>query len=310
MEVCSDQPDQAASELQEGLVIGHRGKGLLVEDNQRKVFLCHTRRRLGSVAVGDKVIWKSEIGDTAVVESILPRQSLLSRPAAREKLRPFAANIDTMYIVSAPEPTPDFLLIDQCVVMCEQNNITPHLILNKIDIATKTQLDSLNQAFQVYSDIGYSVFQTSANKGQGISQLEAALNHHVSILTGQSGVGKSSLTLTLLPQREIRIGGLSEASGHGKHTTTAATLYHLPAGGDLIDSPGLAVFGLAGISQQQLAWGYCEFRTYIEQCRFNDCKHHRDMGCAVSQAVQTGGISQGRYQRYLKLSERISSVKL
>ncbi|MEE9426007.1 MAG: ribosome small subunit-dependent GTPase A [Methylococcales bacterium] len=308
MEVSSNQPDQAEVKLQEGLVIGHRGKGLLVEDKHNKVFLCHTRRRLGSVTVGDRVIWKAESGDTAVVESILPRQSLLSRPAARDKQRPFAANIDTMYIVSAPEPTPDFLLIDQCVVMCEHNNITPHLILNKIDIATKLQLDSLNQAFQVYSDIGYTIFQTSADNGLGIKQLETALNHHVSILTGQSGVGKSSLTSTLLPQREIRIGGLSETSGHGKHTTTAATLYHLPNGGDLIDSPGLAVFGLAGLSQQQLAWGYREFRLYIEQCRFNDCKHHQDKGCAVTKAAQTGNISQGRYQRYLKLCERIPSA--
>lgn len=308
MEVCSNQPNLSEILLQEGLVIGHRGKGLLVEDKHNKVFLCHTRRRLGSVTVGDRVIWKAESGNTAVVESILPRQSLLSRPAARDKQRPFAANIDTMYIVSAPEPTPDFLLIDQCIVMCEHNSIAPHLILNKIDIATKQQLDSLNQAFQVYSDIGYSVFQTSADTGQGIKQLEATLNHHVSILTGQSGVGKSSLTSTLLPQREIRIGGLSEASGHGKHTTTAATLYHLPTGGDLIDSPGLAVFGLAGISQQQLAWGYREFHEYIEQCRFNDCQHHQDKDCAVANAVNTGNINQGRYQRYLKLRDRILSA--
>jgi ribosome biogenesis GTPase len=293
---------------QQGLVIGHRGKGLLVEDSDSNVFLCHTRRRLGSVAVGDRVIWKAESGDTAVVERILPRRSLLSRPGAREKQRPFAANIDTMYIVCAPEPEPDFLLVDQCVVMCEHNKITPHLILNKVDIATEQQLDYLNPAFQVYADIGYSVFQTSAHTGQEMSRLEAALNDHTSILTGQSGVGKSSLTLKLLPEREIRIGGLSEASGHGKHTTTAATLYHLPTGGDLIDSPGLAVFGLAGISQQQLAWGYREFRSYIEQCRFNDCKHQQDKGCAVAEAVQQTSISQGRYQRYLKLCERLQSV--
>ena len=305
MQVCSDQSDKTAEQLQEGLVIGHRGKGLLVEDIHNNVFLCHTRRRLGSVTVGDRVIWKAEIGDTAVVKSVLPRRSLLSRPAARNKERPYAANIDTMYIVSAPKPIPDFLLIDQCVVMCEQHNIVPHLILNKIDIATKAQLDSLKKAFQVYYDVGYSIFETSANNGQGIKRLETALNHHVNILTGQSGVGKSSLTSKLLPQREIRIGGLSEASGHGKHTTTAATLYHLPAGGDLIDSPGLAVFGLAGISQQQLAWGYREFRPYIEKCRFNNCKHHQDKGCAITTAIQKGSINQFRYQRYLKLSERI-----
>lgn len=309
MEVCADLSDQAAVELQQGLVIGHRGKGLLVEDNDSNVFLCHTRRRLGAVTVGDHVLWKAETGDTAVVETILPRRSLLSRPGVRDKQRPFAANIDTMYIVCAPEPEPDFLLIDQCIVMCEHNNIAAHLILNKVDMTTQKQLDMLNQIFHIYYDLGYPYFQTSAHTGREMSQLRVALDNHVSILTGQSGVGKSSLTSTLLPQREIRIGGLSQSSGHGKHTTTAATLYHLPDGGDLIDSPGLAVFGLAGISQQQLAWGYREFREYIEQCRFNDCKHHKDKGCAIVEAVESGNISQSRYQRYLKLRERIQSAQ-
>ncbi|HFD12376.1 MAG TPA: ribosome small subunit-dependent GTPase A [Crenotrichaceae bacterium] len=296
-----------AEGLQEGLVIGHRGKGLLVEDKNNAVLLCHTRRRLGLVAVGDKVLWKAEAGDTAVVEQVLPRFSSLARPGARDKHRLFAANIDAMYIVSAPEPDPDYLLIDQCIVMCEQNHITPNLILNKVDIASKQQIDCLNQSFQTYENIGYQVFKTSAVIGQGIKSLETALNHHINIFTGQSGVGKSSLTSVLLPQRKIRIGELSETSGHGKHTTTAATLYHLPTGGDLIDSPGLAVFGLAGISQQQLAWGYREFREYIKLCRFNDCKHHQDKGCAVAIAVESGKICTLRYQRYLKLSKRIYS---
>lgn len=298
-------PDQSTQSQQKGLVIGHRGKGILVEDTLNNIWLCHTRRRLGAVAVGDRVLWKAEAGDTAVVEQILPRQSLLMRPGSGHKKRLFAANIDTMYIVCAPEPTPDFLLIDQCIVMCEHNNITPHLIFNKIDIASKQQLKTLDIIFQIYSDIGYQVFKTSAKSGLGVNQLENALNNHISILTGQSGVGKSSLSSSLLPQREIRIGDLSETSGHGKHTTTAATLYHLASGGDLIDSPGLAVFGLTEISQQQLAWGYREFRAYIDLCQFNNCKHHQDKGCAVTNALKTGEISHQRYQHYLKLSERV-----
>ncbi len=303
----TNQPDQPEQKQQVGLVIGHRGKGLLVEDSNNTVLLCHTRRKLAAAVVGDRVMWRAGNGNTGVVEQILPRHSILQRPGSRNKNRLFAANIDAMYIVCAPKPAPDFLLIDQCIVMCENNHISPHLILNKIDTVTQPELESLINAFQTYTDSGHKLFNTSVKNGHGMVQLETALNNHVNILTGQSGVGKSSLTSSLLPQREIRIGSLSDASGHGKHTTTAATLYHLPNGGDIIDSPGLSVFGLADITQHTLAWGYREFRPFIEQCQFNDCKHHQDKGCAVTHAVQFGKINQSRYQRYLKLSERINT---
>jgi len=305
--VCSEQPEHTVEARLEGLVIGHRGNGLLVEMQQGTSMLCHTRRRLGCVAVGDKVVLKQESGNSAVVERILPRHSLLLRPGAANRQRVFAANVDTLCIVTAPEPAADFLLIDQCLVVCEQNGITAQLIFNKIDLLVEADFESFQQTFKIYVDIGYQIIETSIKNGQGIKRLEGSLRHHVSVLTGQSGVGKSSLTSVLLAKPEIRVGSLSEASGHGKHTTTSATLYHLPSGGDLIDSPGLAVFGLVGISQQQLAWGYREFRPYIERCRFNDCKHHLDKGCAVIKAVESGELTRQRYQRYLKLFARITA---
>lgn len=307
MALCNHQPDQSDPVCREGLVIGHRGKGILVETTDQTVLLCQTRRRLGALAVGDRVIWKPESGDSGVIERILPRHSVLLRPGHGSKNRLYSANVDAMFIVSAVVPEPDFLLIDQCIVMCETNQITAHLVINKIDKLSETvNHKTLMQTFSLYQTIGYQLHQTCVPSRQGISQLQTAFKDGINILTGQSGVGKSSLTALLLPQREIRIGNLSQSSQHGKHTTTSATLYHLPDGGDLIDSPGLSVFGLADITQQQLAWGYKEFRPFIENCRFNDCRHHQDKGCHVKQAVMEDIINPDRYQRYLKLSKRLS----
>lgn len=306
MALCNHQPDQSDPASREGLVIGHRGKGILVETADHTVLLCQTRRRLGALVVGDRVIWKPESGDSGVIEKILDRHSVLLRPGHGNKKRLYSANVDAMFIVSAVVPEPDFLLIDQCIVMCETNQITAHLVINKIDKLAETDDHThFMQTFSLYQTIGYQLHQTCVPSRLGISQLQTAFKDGINILTGQSGVGKSSLTALLLPQREIRIGNLSQSSQHGKHTTTSATLYHLPNGGDLIDSPGLSVFGLADISQQQLAWGYKEFRPHIENCRFNDCRHHQDKGCHVQQAVKDGKINPDRYQRYLKLSDRL-----
>ena len=126
------------------------------------------------------------------------------------------------------------------------------------------------------------------------------------MFAGQSGVGKSSLTNTILPDKNLRTNEISERSGLGRHTTTAATLYHLPKGGELIDSPGVAVFGLAEIKGHDLAWGYREFQPHIGHCRFNDCRHIHDKGCAVREAVATGEIATARQKRYLKLLDKLA----
>jgi ribosome biogenesis GTPase len=127
----------------------------------------------------------------------------------------------------------------------------------------------------------------------------------VSIFTGQSGVGKSSLTNTLIPDKNLKTNTVSATTKHGRHTTTAATLYHLPEGGDLIDSPGVAIFGLADINVGQLAQGYREFLPFLAQCKFNDCSHHLDKGCAVRAAVESGEIPTSRYERFLKLHDKM-----
>ncbi len=289
------------TELQTGLVISHLGKGIAVElDNT--IILCQTRRKLETLAAGDKVKVTIVAQGQGRIEELLPRHSLLARPNKGNKIRPVAANIDQVFVVFASEPFCDFLLIDQYLAICENHHINALLIYNKADLVAS---DTIENELATYLNLGYPLFRVSAIENTGIEQLQQALSHKISIFSGQSGVGKSSLTNTLIPDKDLKTNTVSAITKHGRHTTTAATLYHLPKSGDLIDSPGVAIFGLAGLSEQQLAQGYREFQPFIEQCKFNDCRHVKDKGCAVREAVEAGSISKTRYQRFLKLREKM-----
>ncbi len=289
------------TDLHDGLVISHLGKGIAVEVDGH-IILCQTRRKIATVTAGDKVKIRIVAQDQGCIEELLPRHSLLERPNKGTKTRPVAANIDQIFVVFATEPFCDFLLIDQYLAICENRNISALLIYNKADLATA---DNIEQELETYLSLGYTLFRVSAKKNIGIDKLQQALSNKISIFTGQSGVGKSSLTNALIPDKELKTNTVSAITKHGRHTTTAATLYHLPKGGDLIDSPGVAIFGLAGLSENQLAHGYREFQPYIERCQFNDCRHLKDKGCAVQKAVEDGIISQSRYQRFVKLREKM-----
>ncbi len=290
------------AELQEGLVIAHLGQGIAVE-HDGKIILCQTLRRLDTVAVGDKVLWTLAAPDQGRIEEILPRRSVLARPSRNDKLRPVAVNLDRIFVVFAVEPHCDFLLLDQYLAVCENNNIDAALILNKTDLY---QSEAIEAELKTYTDLGYALYRVSAQQNLGLDTLKAALKDQVSMLAGQSGVGKSSLTNAIIPDKEVKTNTISATTKHGRHTTTAATLYHLPEGGDLIDSPGVAIFGLAGLSEYQLANGYREFQPYIDQCQFNDCRHLKDKGCAIIVAVENGEITSTRYDRFLKLREKMA----
>ncbi len=289
------------SELLEGLVISHFGQGIAVE-HDHEIILCQTLRRLETVAVGDKVLWTLSSPGQGRIEEILPRRSLLERPSRNGKTRPVAANIDTIFVVFAVEPHCDFLLIDQYLAVCENHNIDAALILNKTDLP---QTDIIEKELLDYINLGYPLYRVSAWANLGMDELKSALKDQVSMLAGQSGVGKSSLTNAIIPDKDLKTNTVSATTKHGRHTTTAATLYHLNDGGDLIDSPGVAIFGLAGLTEQRLAYGYREFQPFIDKCQFNDCRHLKDKGCAVLMAVDSGEISMTRYQRFLKLREKM-----
>ena len=292
------------SGLQEGLVVAHLGQGIAVEFEQR-IYLCQTRRKLDVVAVGDNVLWLLAGTDQGRIEEILPRRSVLLRPARGEKARPVAANIDTVFVVFAVEPSCDFLLLDQYLAVCENSNINVALVLNKTDLP---QSEAIEAELQVYQALGYALHRVCAlgATSAGLQSLKEILKNQVSIFTGQSGVGKSSLTNAIIPDKSLKTNTISATTKHGRHTTTAATLYHLPEGGDLIDSPGVAIFGLADLTAQQLAHGYREFQTLMDSCRFNDCRHWQDKDCAIRAAAERGDIAMSRYQRFLKLREKMS----
>ena len=287
--------------LLEGLVIAHLGQGIAVEYDQ-KIILCQTLRRLDTIAVGDKVLWSLSSSDQGRIEEILPRRSLLERPSRNGKTRPVAANIDTVFIVFAVEPNCDFLLIDQYLAVCENRNIDVALVLNKTDLP---QTAIIEKELLDYKKLGYPLYRVSALGSSNIDELKNVLKGQVSMLAGQSGVGKSSLTNAIIPDKDIKTNTVSATTKHGRHTTTATTLYHLTDGGYLIDSPGVAIFGLAGLSEHQLAYGYREFQTHIDNCQFNDCRHLKDKVFAVVAAVDNGDISKTRYDRFLKLREKM-----
>lgn len=299
MVVSKESP--ALALFEEGVVVAHVGQGIAVEHGD-KIILCQPLRKLETVAVGDKVLWTLSAPGQGRIESILPRRSLLARPARNNKIRPVAANIDAVFVVIAVEPYCDFLLIDQYLAVCENSQINVALILNKLDLPVS---EALENELRIYQELGYQIHKVSAKTGSGLPELKLALQKQTSVLTGQSGVGKSSITNVIVPDKNVRTNSISETTKHGRHTTTAATLYHIDNGGDLIDSPGVAIFGLADLSRQQLAQGYREFQPFIDNCQFNDCSHHQDKGCAVRAAAEDGKIAMTRYQRFLKLTQKM-----
>ena len=300
--------DSKNRELYEGLVISHLGKGLAIESEAGDIIICHTRRRMETAAAGDRVLWQPTKGGLGRVESILPRRSLLARPARNGKFRPVAANLDQLLIIFAIKPECDFLLIDQYLVVAENRGFQVSLIFNKIDLCNEKQLGDITERLSLYENLKYPIFFVSTKSGKGMDQIHQTLKGKTSMLVGQSGVGKSSMSNYLLPDKALKTGALSKTSGRGRQTTTAATLYHLPDGGDLIDSPGVSIFGLADISKADLAFGFREFQPHLNHCQFNDCKHINDKGCAIRLALENCEIDHSRYERFLKLREKLPTI--
>jgi ribosome biogenesis GTPase len=293
----NNHPGQQA----DGLVIVNYGKAVLVEDSDGDLYRCVARRNLGQIVSGDRVSWQSTGTGEGVISAIAPRRSVLKRMDIARKARPLAANIEQIVVVSAPEPALDEFLIDKYLVAAELIGTHPVLVINKSDLLDTEARDALDRRVRHYADIGYQLLYTSALADNGIDPLAEALTGRTSILVGQSGVGKSSLIMRLLPDLDIAIGRLSQASGQGRHTTTATTLYHLPQGGNLIDSPGVRDFRLEPTEAAELAQGFHEFRQFTGQCRFHNCRHVNEPECALSAAASRGEISERRLESYRTL---------
>ena len=300
-------------EIQQGLVVTRHAKHADVEDNNGNIFRCNIRRTLKNVVVGDWVSWRlgneQLQGISGVIEAVYPRKNELSRPDYYDGIKVMASNIDQIIIVSSVVPQFSSNIIDRYLVVCESANIPALIVLNKIDLLSPQQFTEIKSQLAIYEKIGYQTICLSASNGENMQLLDSYLSHGTSIVVGQSGVGKSSLINQLLPDVNALTGAVSDVSGLGQHTTTASRLYHLKQGGSLIDSPGIREFGLWHLEKDQITQGYREFQTVLGTCKFRDCKHQNDPGCAIRQAVEEGKISQLRFENYHRLIESREETK-
>lgn len=317
----SDKPepdDSLFGDPQDGVVISRFGMHADIEDSKGVSHRCNIRRTLRSLVTGDRVRWRPGLQEGAsvkgIVEAVHERSSVLTRPDFYDGVKPIAANIGQIVIVSAILPELSLNIIDRYLVASETLDIEPLLVLNKIDLLDAEGRQFVDEQMEIYRKIGYRVLMVSGKQKNGLQALEEALTGHISIFAGQSGVGKSSLLNALLGlelgENEIVTNDVSDVSGLGQHTTTASRLYHFPHGGDVIDSPGVREFGLWHLEPEQITRGFVEFRAFSGHCKFRDCKHNTDPGCAIREAVERGDIDESRFYNYHRILESMSEMQL
>ena len=261
------------------------------------------------LAVGDMVRVEEVEGGAWAICEIMRRRSQLARraPGGAHGERVLAANLDQVIIVfAAAKPEPHARMLDRFLVIAEANEIPARIVVNKLDLVDE---DVAHEIFGVYERAGYGVHYVSVKQRLGLSSLRAVLGGKTSVLTGPSGVGKSSLLNTLFPGLNLRVGEISESVQKGRHTTVGALMVPLPAaeGGYVVDTPGLREVGLWGLPSEHLDYCFPELRPLAGECRFGDCRHVSEPDCAVRQAVDSGDVSRVRYSSYLHLLEQLEA---
>jgi ribosome biogenesis GTPase len=257
------------------------------------------------VAVGDKVDFELEPEqEQGVITKLFPRRNYIIRKSINlsKQAQIIAANLDQAFlVVTLASPRTSLGFIDRFLVTAEAYDIPASLVYNKLDMFSKQGLEILAEYKAVYQKLGYPCYEVSALKGTNIPALKDLLKDKITLFSGHSGVGKSSLMNALLPDLDLRTMEVSEWSDKGMHTTTFAEMYDLPGGGSIIDTPGIRELGVIDIEQQELSHFFPEMRDRMNQCRFNNCRHINEPGCAVLSAVESGDIEPSRYESYLSI---------
>jgi ribosome biogenesis GTPase / thiamine phosphate phosphatase len=298
--------DIDTSVCRQGRVLRVHGLTSLVQGDDGQHYQCATRRLLKTlstdqrhvVAAGDRVWFRPSPGGEGIIERVEPRRGVLSRDS-RGRQHIIVTNVDQLLIIaSAAEPRIKPGLIDRFLVTAEKNHIRPLVCINKIDLIDPAELTPL---VGVYSQMGYRVLLTSARTGRGIERLRRAMAGRQSVLAGQSGVGKSSLLNAVEPGLDLRVAAVSADNQKGRHTTTTATLLPLAGGGYVVDTPGVRQFQLWDVIPAEVAGFFRDLRPFINNCRFPDCTHTHEDGCAVKDAVADELLDERRYESYCKL---------
>ena len=281
------------------VVSTHKKDAQILDVNTRERLKAHLTRHLRPVC-GDYVQLDKFQNDSVRVAEVLPRRNHFARSDRKGNAQIIAANIDLNVIVVAVRPEPTRDLINRYLVASHHCGIEPLLVFNKTDL-DPTFFDETEKT---YRDLGYQTCRLSAKQPESVQPLLHALKDKTSILVGQSGVGKSSLSRIILQDDSLRTGDLSQKTGKGSHVTSVTRLYPLPdSEGFLIDSPGVWEYGLWRMTPQEIAAGFIDFQPYLGQCKFNDCSHLHEPDCAIRQAVEKGEIDPKRYQSYTRIVE-------
>ena len=297
----------------QGLVIKSTGSWYQVHAENGIAYDCRIKGKFriqgiqttNPIAVGDQIEFELEPNsEQGVIHKLLDRKNYIIRKSINlsKQAQIIAANMDQAFlVVTLASPRTSLGFIDRFLATAEAYSIPATLIFNKLDLFSAKGLEILDEYKNIYEKIGYPCYSVSALKGTNMPQIEALLKDKTTLFSGHSGVGKSSLINALLPGRDIKTGEVSEASDKGQHTTTFAEMHILPFGGYLIDTPGIRELGIFDIRPEELGHYFREMRDMMNQCRFNNCRHVNEPGCAVIKAVEEGDIEISRYESYLSI---------
>lgn len=296
-----------------GLVIKSTGSWYQVQDEHGNSYDCRIQGKFrikgikttNPIAVGDWVNFALEADqNTGVITVLEPRRNYIIRKSVNlsKQTQIIGANLDqAILVVTLASPPTSMGFIDRFLVTAEAYGIPAILVFNKLDLFSEEGLEILEEYKAVYENIGYPCYQVSAMEGTNIDHIVALLKDKVTLVSGHSGVGKSTLINSIVPDAALRTGLISDWSDKGKHTTTFAEMIDLPFGGKLIDTPGIRELGIVDIEKKELSHFFPEMRALMNKCRFNNCVHINEPGCVVLDAVENGEIEPSRYESYISM---------